>query len=131
MLLANKGEIQVKSQNDVSTHLYQILLTRCWCEILLAYILPSIGDSAKSSCQYLSNYRLLMCETKYPEEGRWTGNRTGSLMWIFYTQSECISKVLHMVFHVSKWKYDGIKWQQLCIPLIQLSKINSFFKFLF
>lgn len=55
MLLANKGEIQVKSQNDVSRHFYHEL-ARCWCEILVAYILPSTGDSAKaivSTCQII------------------------------------------------------------------------------
>lgn len=66
--LANKGEIQVKSQNDVSRHLYHIPQARCYCEILVAYILPGIGDSAKRSCQYLSNYQLLICKIKYPEE---------------------------------------------------------------
>lgn len=70
MLLANKGEIQVKSQNDVSRHLYHILLARCYCEILVAYILSGIGDSAESNCHYLSNYQLLMCKIKYPEEWR-------------------------------------------------------------
>lgn len=68
MLPANKGEIQVKSQNDESRHLYPILLARCYCEILIAYILSGIGDSAKSSCHYLSNYQLLMCKIKSPEE---------------------------------------------------------------
>ena len=68
MPLANKGEIKVKSQNDVSRHLYHILLARCYCEILVAYILPGLDDSAKSSCQYLSNYQLLICKIEYPEE---------------------------------------------------------------
>lgn len=66
--MANKSEVQVKIRNDAFRKFYYTPLTRCGFKILVTNILPSKGDATKSSCWLLSNFQLLMCKLKYPEE---------------------------------------------------------------